>query len=105
MDNIRLKPEEVLAIRQLFLHSFPKGDHIWIFGSRTNPSARGGDIDLYVETQLKDTKEIFEKKVEFIIGLEKEIGEQKIDIVINMLSSTSTLAIHTIARETGIKLV
>lgn len=105
MDNIRLKPEEISAICQTFRHSFLGEDHIWLFGSRTDPTARGGDIDLYIETNITDTKEIFDKKMQFVIGLKEKIGEQKIDVVIHMLSSTTQLPIHSVAKETGIKLL
>ncbi len=45
--NIRLSCEEIYIIKNCFLKTFSKGDHLWVFGSRADLIKRGGDIDLY----------------------------------------------------------
>jgi predicted nucleotidyltransferase len=46
---MRLRAQELQAVRQTLLGLDPAG-RIWLFGSRTDDSRRGGDIDLYFET-------------------------------------------------------
>ncbi len=76
---------------------------MWLFGSRVNDAERGGDIDLYIETHEKAT-DVITKKIAFINDLWRALGDQKIDVVINVLSAIS-LPIHQIAKRTGVKLI
>ena len=66
---------------------------------------RGGDIDLYIETTESDSSILFDKKLKFACNLEQALGEQKIDIVVKMLSQNKSLRIYEEARNTGILLV
>jgi len=78
--------------------------HLWVFGSRANLNARGGDIDLYVETTLS-ADEAVERERWFVAELYDKIGEQKIDVVLRLRSSDFHLPIYDVAREEGIQLV
>ena len=73
-----------------------------LFGSRTNDSARGGDIDLLVEL---DTAIEQPALVAARIGalLQLALGDQRIDVVISA-PNLPDQAIHKIARTTGIAL-
>lgn len=75
----------------------------WLFGSRTDDTKRGGDIDLYIETAETDMNKIVQAKLAFLIALDYELGEQKIDVLIRSQNS-ELLAIHRIAKKTGILL-
>jgi DNA polymerase sigma len=105
VDLVRLKQYEIDAIVNLFKEYFHQNDHLWIFGSRTNLTARGGDIDLYIETEISQADVVLSKKNKFVLALYEQIGEQKIDIIINMLASKVKLPIHEVARQTGVLLV
>lgn len=106
LESVRLKKKELDLIVESFREHFDeKNNHLWLFGSRTNPDARGGDIDLYIETDICDPCIIFSKRTKFVMSLFEKIGEQKIDIVINMLSSSVKLPIYNVARESGVLLV
>lgn len=105
VDLVRLKQYEIEAIIKTFKKNFASNDHLWIFGSRTNLTARGGDIDLYIETEIPQADLVLSKKGKFVLALYEEIGEQKIDVVINMLTSKVRLPIHDVARQTGVLLV
>lgn len=48
---MRLSPEEIAAIRHLVQGRFGADAGIWLFGSRLDDRARGGDVDLYVEPE------------------------------------------------------
>jgi predicted nucleotidyltransferase len=67
------------AITTVFYDIFHTGS-IYLFGSRVDDSAKGGDTDLYLEIDEKST---FEKKIQFLSRLKRIIGEQKIDTVFN----------------------
>ena len=42
---------------------------------------KGGDIDLYIIS--KDSKNLLDKKLDFLIKLKQKIGDQKIDVIIS----------------------
>jgi hypothetical protein len=101
--GMRLTPFEVESIIEAFHNHFAKGDHLWLFGSRTDDSKKGGDIDLFIQTQETDQDKIFKSKIAFLIAMEAKIGEQKIDVVISMPGQS--LPIYQHAKETGVLLV
>jgi len=105
IDLLRLKNYEIDAIESSFKKHFGENDHLWIFGSRVNRNLRGGDIDLYIETEISQPESIIAKKSKFVVELYDRLGEQKIDVVINMLKSKIRLPIYEIARKTGVLLV
>jgi predicted nucleotidyltransferase len=49
LSFMRLTAEQIEIIRRVLREQFGNGSRIWLFGSRTDDAARGGDIDLYVE--------------------------------------------------------
>ena len=51
---MRLTEAQVKTIQDNFSVSFMEGDKIWLFGSRVDDSKKGGDIDLYIETNYND---------------------------------------------------
>ena len=51
---MRLTKTQIKAIQDSFFTFFMKGDKIWLFGSRVDDSKKGGDIDLYIETNYDD---------------------------------------------------
>ncbi len=97
---MRLKKEYIDYIKRSAIDLFGKDAKVYLFGSRINESRKGGDIDIYVETNLK--KNIFDKKIELLKRLHDKMGEQKIDIVIN--NHTTQKYIYEIARQEGIAL-
>lgn len=105
MQGIRLSSHDINAIKKCFTKCFLENDSIWIFGSRADLNKKGGDIDLYIETNFNESKKVFESKTRFSIELQDLIGEQKIDIVVNMLKSEFTLPIYKVAKEEGIKII
>ena len=74
---------------------------VWLFGSRCNDQARGGDIDLYIESPA--LADLFQRKLQLKLALEDALGEQKIDVLVHQYG-TPLLPIHTLAKDTGIRL-
>lgn len=103
--NVRLSDHDLKAIKDSFIKHFHEEDHLWLFGSRAQLYRKGGDIDLYIETTEPSTDIAFKKRMDFIGDLWDLIGEQKIDIVLNILAKNSKLPIYDIAKETGVKLI
>ncbi|WP_457560070.1 nucleotidyltransferase domain-containing protein [Caminibacter sp.] len=94
---MRLKSEEIEFIRFLAKKHF-NSENVYIFGSRIDDNKRGGDIDIYIETNLKNT---LKAKLKFLTEYEMKFGLQKIDLVVN--NHTQNLPIFEIAKK-GIKL-
>ncbi len=97
---MRLSNLYIDKIKEATVKYFGEESKVYLFGSRVNDDKRGGDIDLYVETNL--TSEILENKLKMLSFLHKNLGEQKIDIVIN--NNTDDLLIYQVAKKEGILL-
>jgi predicted nucleotidyltransferase len=78
---------------------FDKDSKVYLFGSRVDNSKKGGDIDLYIETDI--SKGLFERKISLLECLEKFLGEQKVDIVI---AKETTREIEKRAKTEGVLL-
>ena len=77
---MRLNQKQLTSIKTNFNNCFDNGK-IYLFGSRVDDTKKGGDIDLYISTQ--DKKNLSYKKIQFLAKLKREIGEQKIDVVLD----------------------
>jgi len=74
---MRLTEQQVDIIKSEILKYDSKAE-IYLFGSRVDDGAKGGDIDLLVLS-----KEIsFEHKIKILAQFMIKMGEQKIDLVI-----------------------
>lgn len=100
---MRLTEQQQEIIKQVLLKHFGKGSELRLFGSRADDNARGGDIDLYIEPELRAADDIVEARLNALVELHLALGEQKIDLVINRKAGT-VLPIYKIAKETGIRL-
>lgn len=79
---------------------FGSGVKLYLFGSRVDDTKRGGDIDLYLETDIKENW--LDKKIKFLVEVKKITGDRKIDLVIN--NGTNHQYIYDVAKEEGILL-
>ncbi len=75
---MRLTDFESNAIKQSACEVFGAKTQVFLFGSRTDDSKKGGDIDLYIKVE---TRNDLKHKIKYLLMLEQKIGEQKIDIV------------------------
>ena len=95
---MRLNQHQINYFKKLSLQIF-NSTNIYLFGSRTDDSLKGGDIDIYIQTTQKDN--ILQSKIIFLREFEKEFGEQKVDLLID--NYTVKKEIFKIAKQ-GIKL-
>lgn len=53
-----------------------------LFGSRTDDSARGGDIDLHIEAE-GDAAALLDRELKLYARLIRRLGDRRIDIVVH----------------------
>ena len=99
---MRISPHEQELIKRTAQECFDAAVVVRLFGSRVDDSKKGGDIDLFVQTSIVDAAEISKAHTRFLAKLYDELGEQKIDVVIDYPSRTVQLPIFAIALEQGI---
>lgn len=97
---MRLENFEIEKIKSSALNIFGKDVHVTLFGSRVDDLSKGGDIDLYIQSSIKNNA--IENKIKFLIDLKSEIGDQKIDVI---LAKDSSRLIEQEALTKGIKLL
>lgn len=74
---MRLAPDITFFLKQL-IHGTIPGSTLFLFGSRTDDNAKGGDIDLLILTDELVDKNIMRKiRIAFI----KKYGWRKLDLV------------------------
>ena len=98
--SMRLTQENAKLIKTTAGRLFGDNAKIYLFGSRTDDQKKGGDIDLYIETSVKEG--LVDKKIKMLQVLENRLGKQKIDIVLN--NATASLYIYEVAKREGILL-
>lgn len=74
---MRLAPREQSAIREA-IHEADGEASIYLFGSRVDAAASGGDIDLLVLS----TKIDLMTKLGILARLHQQLGERRIDLVV-----------------------
>lgn len=74
---MRLDQEIASFLKQVIQAEIP-GSTVFLFGSRADDNARGGDIDLMILTDKPADKRIFRK---IRLGFIKKYGWRKIDLV------------------------
>jgi predicted nucleotidyltransferase len=105
---MRLTEDEVDVIKTAILRRFGSVHRIVLFGSRVDDEKRGGDIDLFVESE-DDTDKAVLHKIEALGDIQLKLGERKIDMIVTRpdgctTDKAETRTIVRIARETGVVL-
>jgi predicted nucleotidyltransferase len=99
---MRLNEEYAATIRAGVRKVFGPDARVWLFGSRTDDSRRGGDIDLYIEAPCPP-EQIATLEGRLYAFLVRRLGEQRIDIVIRP-HSKAPRPIDVEAKRTGVPL-
>lgn len=103
-ETMRLSEGERKSIKQAVRKHFGSEAQVYVFGSRIDDSKRGGDIDLYVETELAG-EELVQAKLRAMSDMHRSMGERKIDIVTgSLLQNDNAPLIVQKARQNGIAL-
>ncbi|HHG74049.1 MAG TPA: nucleotidyltransferase domain-containing protein [Persephonella sp.] len=101
LKTIRLTEYELKAIKETAREVFGNEAKVWLFGSRVNPNAKGGDIDIYIE--ISDMENWLDKKIDYLVKLKEKIGDQKIDLVLKPYNCQEEICIE--AKKTGARLI
>ncbi len=101
---MRLTHYERQVIKQSASACFGERAEVRLFGSRADDARRGGDIDLLIDTPLTDPALIAQAHVRFVAKLYAQLGEQKIDVLIDYPHRQIDLPIYRIARQQGVVL-
>ncbi|WP_217125768.1 nucleotidyltransferase domain-containing protein [Hydrogenophilus thiooxidans] len=100
----RLTPAERRAIETTAAQLLPPGSRVLLFGSRTDPARRGGDIDLCLHVPVRlSASERLDLANRFWARLVAHLDEQKIDLVIVTPETPPSPLLRRIAEE-GIEL-
>ena len=99
---MRLTERQIIIIKNNVALFFGQTARVYLFGSRTDDSAKGGDIDLFIE--LSDVIEQPVRKIlQLNSALQQAFGLQKIDILFHA-PNYMWQSIHNHAKNNGLLL-
>jgi predicted nucleotidyltransferase len=101
---MRVSSREIAAIKELAKECFGPEAVVYLFGSRVDDGKRGGDIDLYIETDECDAARVLDAKYDFLAKLKRRIGDQRVDVVVSFPARQQIPPIIEVARRTGVRL-
>jgi len=96
--DMRLTASEVTAIREEIGTLDPDAE-VYLYGSRVDDSARGGDIDLLVVSETLGFREVLRLRTRIL----DRVGWQQLDLLVRRRDQLDE-PMAAIAQETGIKL-
>lgn len=97
---MRLSEKERKSIKQAAKEVWGNSATIYLFGSRTDDTKKGGDIDLYIRlSEMKSARQLLRQKAAFLAKLEMLLGEQKIDAIIYTPQNEDLPIIQTAQKE------
>ena len=100
---MRLSKYEREVIVSSAKDKFGAKTRVILFGSRTNDTMKGGDIDLLVKPGIQGSiEEMLHKKIIMLIEIEQQLGEQNIDLLLQQPDEKRTIV--KTAGEKGIAL-
>lgn len=81
---MRLNVKDITSIKAVTNSVFGENAIVTLFGSRTEDSKKGGDIDLLIKCNKTVSRDdLYQLKLKFLVQLKKRIGDQKIDVIID----------------------
>ncbi|MGI9212146.1 MAG: hypothetical protein ACR2HF_06700 [Methylococcaceae bacterium] len=99
---MRISEEQAHTIKSIVQNVFGESTKLKLFGSRTLDHAKGGDIDLFIQTD-----QIVEQPARLLSQIEAKIimqlGERKVDIILDAPNIEKT-PVSEIAERTGVAL-
>jgi predicted nucleotidyltransferase len=101
---MRLTDKQRRVIEQAARACFGDDALVRVFGSRVDDSKRGGDIDLLITTSLSNMDEIVRAEIAFQVRVQRALGEQRIDVLVDYPGRRERPPIFDIAERTGVRL-
>lgn len=87
--RIRLTPREQLAMREVFARELPPTATVYLFGSRTDLNAAGGDIDLLIHVPGIEFDDELALTTRLTDALMARLGERRIDLLVTPVTDTT----------------
>ena len=101
LPPVRLRPEEIAAVKRIVAEHFGPEAEVRVFGSRARLDARGGDLDLHVRVPGETPPFALEIRVGNL--LEKAMDDRRVDLLL-LGSADPPRRIDEVALETGVLL-
>ena len=99
---MRLLPFYQTTITEIATKVFGESASVWLFGSRLDDAAKGGDVDLLIKLEYPiDNKALLATRYNAL--LQMKLGLQKFDILV-IDPSTTLEKIHQQALSKGVRL-
>ena len=95
---MRLTASEITAIREEIGRLDPKAE-VYLYGSRVDDTARGGDVDLLIISDALGFREVLRLRIRIL----DRIGWQQLDMVVRHRDQVND-PLAALAQETGVKL-
>ncbi len=95
---MRLTASEITAIREEVWRLDPKAE-VYLYGSRADDTARGGDVDLLVISETLGFRELLRLRIQIL----DRIGWQQLDLVVRRRDQINE-PLAAMARESGVRL-
>ncbi|HXR08315.1 MAG TPA: nucleotidyltransferase domain-containing protein [Candidatus Acidoferrum sp.] len=95
---MRLTASEISAIREEIVRLDPKAE-VYLYGSRVDDTARGGDVDLLVLSEILGFREVMRLRLQIL----DRIGWQQLDLAVRRRDELNE-PLAVMALETGVKL-
>jgi len=82
----------ITAIKTITKSVFGDDALVTLFGSRTEDSKKGGDIDLLIKCNESISRDNLNcLKIKFLVQIKKTIGDQKIDVIFDGGQANNTI--------------
>ncbi len=104
---MRLSDRQRHELRSALERCFGASARLWVFGSRVNDAARGGDFDVMVQTDEADATRLIDARLAFLAALHDtpDFEDERIDVVLRSTAlDPEPRAIHRVALQQGIEL-
>jgi predicted nucleotidyltransferase len=102
--RVRLTPREQLAMREVFARELPSTAAVYLFGSRTDLNAAGGDIDLLIHVPGIGFDEELALSTRLSDALMARLGERKIDLLITPVADANAKPFVRLALTSAVRL-
>jgi len=99
---MRLTPAQQQAIKSEFRAVFGDDVQVFLFGSRTDDAACGGDVDVMIKATGPVTQPSL-KIARLSAKVSRLMGGRKVDVILQS-EGLARLPVHDIAERTGIRL-
>lgn len=100
---MRISEYQRTKILEIVRLNFGESADVFLFGYRVDDAKKGGDIDLLVESGI-DKEEHYIRMIKSVSGIQRTIGDQKIDMIVSPdISSDNRLIVQEAVR-TGVRL-